>query len=136
LTEKIVYSPAVPPRRNILVVEDDADLRRMFRQALSFGGFEVQEAGDGLSALRAIDERPPDGLVLDLGLPLIDGQTVRREIAARPSTRHIPVIVVTGQPGDHAALDAACVLRKPVTPDDLVATVQRCVAWDAGLSPV
>ncbi len=108
----------------------------MFRQALSFGGFEVQEAGDGLSALRAIDERPPDALVLDLGLPLIDGQTVRSEMAARPSTRHIPVIVVTGQPGDHSGLDAACVLRKPVTPDDLVATVQRCVSWSGGLSPV
>ncbi|HEY2431620.1 MAG TPA: response regulator [Vicinamibacterales bacterium] len=115
-------------RRRILLVEDDADLRRMFRQVLSFGGFDVEEAGDGLRALHQIDNRPPDALVLDLGLPIISGQTVRAELAAQAHTRQIPVIVVTGDPGDFDSLNVACLLRKPVSPDRLLHVVQDCIA--------
>ena len=115
-------------RRTILVVEDEADLRRMFRHALAFSGFDVLEASDGLEALRKIDGRPPDAVILDLGLPGVSGQTVREEIAAQAHTRHIPVIVVTGQPGTHDELEAACVLTKPVSPERLVEVVRRCIS--------
>lgn len=110
------------------MVEDDADLRRMFRMALGFAGFRVIEAADGLNALRLLDVERPKAVVLDLGLPLVSGQTVRTEIAAHAHTRDIPVVIVTGQPGDHNGLDAACVLRKPLSPDRLVQTVRSCIA--------
>jgi DNA-binding response OmpR family regulator len=56
--------------RTILIVEDNDDLRRMFRTALHFDGFQVLEAGDGLTALHILDTVPPPDLVLlDLGLP-------------------------------------------------------------------
>jgi DNA-binding response OmpR family regulator len=117
----------------VLVVEDDADLRRMFRMALGFAGYRVIEAADGLNALRLLDVELPKAVVLDLGLPLVSGQTVRAEIAAHAHTRDIPVVIVTGQAGNHNQLDAACVLRKPLSPDRLVQTVRSCIA-SGGLS--
>ena len=119
------------PQR-ILIVEDDGDLRRMFRQMLSFGGYEVLEAGDGLNALRAIDAGPLDAVILDLGLPVLSGHVVRQELAAHAHTRQIPVIVVTGESGEHDRLEAACVLRKPVSPERLLHVVRTCIASGGG----
>ena len=53
----------------ILIVEDDADLRRVWRLALQLEGYNVEEAGDGIGALRHLDNHPPNLVVLDLGLP-------------------------------------------------------------------
>lgn len=114
--------------KTVLIVEDDADLRRMFRTALALAGYEVVEAADGLDALRVIDVATPSAVILDLGLPFLSGLAVRQEIAAHAHTRNVPVIVVTGQPGEHEALDAACVLRKPVSPDRLIHVVKMCIA--------
>ena len=113
--------------KRILVVEDDADLRRMFRTALSLSGFEVEEAGDGVDALRLIENRIPDLIVLDLVLRSLDGVSVRQELAAQAVTRHIPIVIVTGSTIDTDSLEVACVLRKPVMPDELVRTVRHCM---------
>jgi DNA-binding response OmpR family regulator len=113
--------------KRILIVEDDVDLRRMFRAALSMAGYEVEEAGDGLEALYAIENRPPDLVVLDLVLRALDGISVQQELAARAVTSHIPIVVVTGSTLDTSTLDVACVLRKPVLPDDLIKTVRQCL---------
>jgi DNA-binding response OmpR family regulator len=120
----------VPPTRGrkILIVEDDADLRRIYRVALVLSGFEVLEAGDGLDALRQLDADPADAVILDLGLPFISGFTVREEIAAQASLRHIPVIVVTGSADSLDQLNVACILRKPVVPEELATAVGRCLA--------
>jgi DNA-binding response OmpR family regulator len=115
-------------RQRILLVDDDESLRRMLRTALAFAHYDVQEAGDGLHALRLLDNDPPDAVILDLGLPFISGYTVRAEIAAHAHTRDIPVIVITGTPGDHDRLDVACVLQKPFEMDALVNAVRSCVA--------
>jgi DNA-binding response OmpR family regulator len=112
----------------ILIVEDDEQLRQLYRTTLSLAGFDVRQAGDGLQALREIDRDPPDLIVLDLGLPNVSGFGVQQEIAAHAHTRDIPVVVVTGSTLDLKNLDVPCVLRKPVAPDDLVAAVRRCVA--------
>ena len=69
--------------------------------------------------------------MLDLGLPAVSGYFVLQDLAARAHTQNIPVIVVTGLPGDHQALSAACVLTKPVTPEHLVGTVRACMASGA-----
>lgn len=115
-------------QKRILVVEDDVDLRRMFRTILSMSGFEVEEAGDGLDALRLVENRLPDLIVLDLVLRALDGVSVQQEIAGRALTRQIPIVIVTGSTIDTAALKVACVLRKPVTPEELVRTVRQCLA--------
>jgi CheY-like chemotaxis protein len=121
-------------RKRILIVEDDTDLRRMFRTALAMAGYDVDEAGDGVDALRMVENRAPDLIVLDLVLRWLDGISVQQELAARPFTRDIPIVIVTGSSLDTGGLEVACVLRKPVMPDDLIRTVQRCIATGSAAS--
>jgi two-component system alkaline phosphatase synthesis response regulator PhoP len=113
------------------VVEDDPDLRRMYRTALTLARFEVQEASVGIDALRRLDQERPDLVVLDLLLPDISGVVIRQEIAAHAHTRNIPIVIVTGSSMDLASLDVSCVLRKPVSPDELVQTVRNCLTSGA-----
>ena len=115
-------------RRRILIVDDDEDLRSLFRISLTLAGYEVQEAGDGLEALRQIDYSPPDLVVLDLMLPFLGGAAVQQEIATQVLTRDIPVVIITGSPQDLSGLHVACVLRKPITPDELLRTIESCLA--------
>ena len=114
--------------RRILIVEDDEDVRSAFRVALSLAGHEVVEAGDGLEALRIIDHSPPDLVVLDFMLPHVGGDVVSQELAAHVFTSNIPVVMVTGSGRDLSQYNVACVLRKPVAPEDLVRTVDHCLA--------
>jgi CheY-like chemotaxis protein len=115
-------------RQTVLIVEDDEDLRRMFRTALALDGFDVLEAGDGFEALQRIDSHPPDLVVLDLMLPGVSGVVVYQEIAAHAVTRNIPVVVITGSAMVEGELDVACFLRKPISPDRLVEAVRTCLA--------
>ena len=118
-------------RRTILVVEDDEDLRGLFRTALTLAGYNVVEAGDGMEALRWIDHSPPDLVILDLLLPRISGLVVQQEIAAQAVTRQIPVVVITGSTVAPEELDVACFLRKPISPDQLLEAVRNCLASGA-----
>jgi DNA-binding response OmpR family regulator len=115
-------------RQTILIVEDNEELRRMYAAALSVAGFDARQAADGLEALRYLEGNdPPDLIVLDLTLPHVSGYVVREEIAAHAQTRDIPIVIVTGSSSPLDKLDVACVLRKPVAPDQLVWTVRSCL---------
>jgi DNA-binding response OmpR family regulator len=118
-------------RHRILIVEDDEDLRQIFKVSLTLAGYDVDEAGDGLEALRHIDRSPPDLVVLDLMLPFVGGVVVQQEIASHVFTRNIPVVMITGSGKDLSDLKVACVLRKPITPEELVRTVRSCLATPA-----
>jgi len=120
--------PDAPVTRGqrILIVEDDADLRRMFRQTLTVHGFDVEDTGDGADALRRIEQRPPDLVVLELALPTLSGLAVREEMAAHPQTRHIPIVVVTGMTNLYH-LHLPCVLHKPVSPESLLRAIRQCL---------
>lgn len=100
----------------------------MFRLALSVAGYAVSESADGITALRCIELIKPDMVILDLGLPLLSGLDVQKEIAAHAQTRQILVVVVTGSAAPLDEVGVNCVLRKPVTPDHLVAVVGQCFA--------
>ncbi len=115
----------------VLIVEDDVDVRSMFRTVLTLEGFTVREASNGLDALRILDADRPDLVLLDLGLPVVNGYVVRQEIAAHADTRNIPIIIVTASTVNREAVQVACVLRKPVSPEQLVATVKRCLRGEA-----
>lgn len=110
--------------KRILVVEDDDALANLYRSALCIAGFEVDVAGDGITALEDIDEDHPDLVVLDLHLPQLAGETILSEVASTPDTRDIPVIVVTGS-DTSPVMHVSAVLRKPCDPGDLVALVQQ-----------
>jgi DNA-binding response OmpR family regulator len=111
----------------ILIVEDDAELRRLWRAALTVSGFEVVPVGDGIAALYHLEAEVPDLVVLDLGLPRVSGRDVVQELSANPRTRRIPILVVTGDPGNLVESANLCILRKPVDPTALSDAVGRCL---------
>jgi CheY-like chemotaxis protein len=113
-----------------LIVEDDAELRTLYRTALSLTGCAVVTVDDGVGALRRIDADPPDIVLLDIGLPRLGGLDVQREMMAHPETSHIPIVVVTGDARGLNTTDFACVIQKPVDLDALVRAVERC--WREG----
>ena len=118
----------MPRQQRVLIVEDDADLRQLYCRTLAMAGYDVTEARGGFEALRHLDSKLPDIVVLDLLLPGIDGRTVRDELASHALTRQIPIVVVTGLAEKLESLDVACILRKPFSPDRLVEAVRTCLA--------
>ena len=103
-------------RPRILVVEDDAALAHLYCTAISLRGIACTRVGDGVSALRSLEQMRPDLVILDLNLPTVDGHVVLREFAQNPLTSDIPVIVVTGMDPTPVLPQAAMVLRKPCDP--------------------
>lgn len=118
----------------VLVVEDDPQLRELYRMALRAAGYAVVAVEDGADALRQVEQTVPALVVLDLGLPRLHGRDVHSELKARPDTRDVPIVVVTG--GDVSEAEAsqfACILRKPFDADRLVAAVRQCLQRTGGL---
>jgi CheY-like chemotaxis protein len=114
--------------RQILVVEDDPQLRELYRHALRTAGYVVAAVEDGADALRHIEHSRPALVVLDLALPRLDGRDVNQELKSRPDTSTIPVVVVSGtEIGPDEAKDFACVCRKPCDGDRLVRAVDQCL---------
>jgi DNA-binding response OmpR family regulator len=119
--------PLTPRKPAVLIVEDDPELRTLYRTALSLAGYSVIGVSDGVDALRHIDADPPDLMVLDMGLPRLGGGDVRREIESHAETATIPIVVVTGDARGLNTSHFACVLQKPIDLDTLVRTVERCL---------
>lgn len=112
-----------PPR--VLVVEDDADTRRLLLTALAEEGYEPIPALDGQHALRTALVARPSAIVLDLMLPELDGQEFVRAYRDQLPT-NAPIVVVSARHDAErvaAALGARAVLRKPFQVQDLVAHV-------------
>jgi CheY-like chemotaxis protein len=110
----------------VLIVDDDADLRRLWRTALHLSGFQLAEAADGIEALQYLEQHTPDLVVLDLSLPRLSGLEVRQEILAHADTRNIPIVIVTGSTAPLTDLGVHCVLRKPFAPEELVIAAMSC----------
>ena len=125
------YDGRVGVSETVLIVEDDPDTRRMYRAALGLAAFDVIEAHDGLAALHILEQRKPDLVILDLNLPTLDGLTVQQEIAAQAGTRDIPILIVTASTEPLDNVNVPCILRKPISPDDLLTAVRRCLASGA-----
>src|SRR5689334_22231198 len=92
-------SQAVTPTKvDVLVVEDDAEIRKMLGTALLFEGFNVQVASNGAEGLSAVRRRVPDLILLDLVLPWVNGIELLAALRTDEGTADVPVIVVTGTP--------------------------------------
>lgn len=119
----------MPPRNTtILVIEDDPKLRDLYRTILSAHGYAVVAVEDGIDALQRIDQGlSPAAVVLDLALPRLNGLDVQRELQAHSAHRRVPVVVVTGTDIAVDGGNFACVLRKPITSDQLLQAVAACL---------
>jgi len=82
----------------VLLVEDEPDIATLIQHSLQkHGAMDVQTVGSGDAALRAVSERAPDVILLDLNLPVLSGVEVCRILRARPGTAGIPIIMLTAR---------------------------------------
>jgi two-component system phosphate regulon response regulator PhoB len=123
----------------VLVVEDEAALATMLRYNLEKQGFRVDEAGDGQEALLRLTENQPDIVLLDWMLPGLSGIEVCRQIRRRPSTRDLPVIMVTARTEEQDSVrglntGADDYITKPFNMESLLARM-RALLRRAGAMP-
>jgi len=133
--------PNNSPVRRVLVVEDHAGLRAQIVSVLRDAGWCVEEASEGRLALQMAIEQPPDQVLLDLGLPGLDGLQVCQRLRAQ-ADRHVPVLMLTARgtlddKGRGFAAGADDYLLKPFASEELL---WRCEALsrrgELGSSPV
>jgi len=114
----------------ILVVDDYQDAREMYAEYLQFSGFRVAEARNGNEAVAQARSLKPDLILMDLSLPGMDGWEATRVLKADETTKHIPIVALTGHAlagASEGARKAGCdsFVTKPCLPDDLVIEVRR-----------
>ena len=110
--------------QKILVVEDHRDLLELLQLQLKFLGWESISAGNGLEALEKLKDARPAVILLDMGMPKMNGFELARHLKNDPDYRDIPILAVTGlaMPGDRErCLAAGCddYIAKPLTHRDL-----------------
>lgn len=113
-------------RTSVLVVDDDPHLLKALRITLQAHGYAVDTAADGGTALRAVSHRPPDVMILDLGLPDLDGADVLRELRR---WSNLPVLVLSARHGSSDKVDALDAgaddyITKPFGLDELLARLR------------
>ena len=117
--------------KRVLIVEDQADIRKLIRMTLEFEDYEIHEANDGLAGLRVARSLKPDLMLLDVMMPgELDGLQVCHQIKGDPATAHIRVVLLTarGQAKDREVgreAGADEYLVKPFSPLQLIETIER-----------
>jgi two-component system chemotaxis response regulator CheY len=117
----------------VLVVDDSSTIRQLLQLALArIAGTVIVEACDGLDALAKLAEIAPDVVLTDLDMPNLDGLSLIRRLRERPSSAHLPVVVLTTQrtmppPEVLEALSITACIVKPIRPDEVVETVRAVV---------
>jgi diguanylate cyclase (GGDEF)-like protein len=120
------------PRPRILVAEDDNEVGRYVEMSLDMEGYEIHRASDGLSALAKTLQVQPDLVLLDIGMPGLNGVEVCQELRRDPRTSAIPIIMLTArvQRADKVmGLNAGAddYITKPFDPAELVARIEAAV---------
>ncbi len=116
--------------RCVLIVDDESDLREMVDYNLREAGYEVNHADSGTSALAHAQRTLPDAIVLDVNLPGLDGLAVCEMLRLLPSTKNIPILMLTALAADQTRklglqVGANDYMTKPFSPRELVARVGR-----------
>jgi len=123
--------------RRILIAEDNAVNRELLRELLETHGHIVTEACNGEEALRLLDDSRPDILLLDLGMPVLDGYQTIRRIREKPSLAGLPVLAVTAyaMQGDKERILSSGFdgyMSKPIDPKLLYQELDRLLSKKAG----
>jgi len=117
-------------RTHVLVVDDEQDIAGLIKHGLEKGGdIEVEIVGTGDGALKAVNERTPDLIVLDLNLPVLSGLEVCRILRSRPNTATVPIIMLTARTSESdrvTGLDVGAddYITKPFSLRELAARVR------------
>jgi CheY-like chemotaxis protein len=121
-----------PSSIRVLFIDDDDSARKGYDTYLSRFGCDVFAAATGEEGLSAATGWTPDVIVLDLGLPDIDGWEVARRLKSGAQTAAVPIVALTGATLPHeriSAMRAGCdrYLAKPCVPGDLLDAIRQCV---------
>lgn len=122
----------------ILLVEDNEMNRDMLSRRLRARGYDVALAFDGVACLQSVASDPPDLVLMDLSLPVLDGWETTRRLKADPGTRAIPVLALTAHAmirDRESAIAAGCdeYATKPVDMAALLEKIERLLAMRGGL---
>ena len=121
----------------VLLIEDFDDAREMYTEYLEYSGLRVVGAADAVRGLALAEELQPSLILMDAALPGLSGWDAIKELKASPTTRHIPVLMLTGHvlgdAKDRAlAVGADGFLAKPCLPDELMRAISETLARRAG----
>ena len=122
----------------VLVIDDDRPLCELIRTTFELEGFELEAAYDVIEAERVLVESRPDVILLDIGLPGIDGIFYLERLRETPQTSKIPIVAISGsdEAGRTArAIGAEAFLRKPFSPLELIALVTPLIG-QAGVGDI
>ncbi|HEY1091623.1 MAG TPA: response regulator, partial [Burkholderiaceae bacterium] len=121
----------------VLIVDDNQDGAELMAELLRMSGYEVAAAYDGVDGLAQAERWRPDVIVLDLGMPKLDGYGMCRALRASPWGQGMQVLALSGwgQPSDRLRTQQAGFdqhLVKPVDPDALIAAIAQALATKPG----
>ena len=127
--------------RRILLVEDDEAARFIMSTVLRHAGYAVTEARTAGEGLRSFERTMPEAVLVDLGLPGVDGFELIRRVRSSPFGQALPIIVVTVYAFDsdrESAFAAGCdrFLTKPIAPADLLRTVKELLPDTPGTQTI
>ncbi len=119
-------------RRLILIVDDDERLREFVRVNLEMEGYSVREASSAEEGLAALDEKPPDLILLDVMMPQVDGWEMLRRVQERHGVGSIPVIMFSGKVDEDSLKRATSrgaqgFIGKPFNPQQLIESTKQLV---------
>jgi len=114
----------------VLIVDDDAGLRSFVKASLELEGYSVREAGSAEEGLAALEEGPPDLILLDVMMPKVDGWEMLRRVQERHGIGSIPVLMFSGKVDDRSADEAANrgasgFIGKPFDPQQLIESAKQ-----------
>ncbi|MEW6322949.1 MAG: response regulator [Acidobacteriota bacterium] len=125
--------PPAPARgRTVMVVDDDADVRRVMRRQLEQVGYHVIEVADGGHAVAMAIAEKPDLITMDLLMPGLGGLAATRALASDVRTRDIPVVIVSALAEVVRVGNTAAAVAKPARPDHLLSEIGRVLRRKAG----
>ena len=118
----------------VLVVDDHPTNLKLACDVLEWSGYRISRAVDAEQALKEIERSAPDLILMDIGLPGMDGLTLTRKLKAGKATKHIRVVALTAfaMKGDEQkAIEAGCdgYIPKPIDTRVLAAQVAMCLEW-------
>jgi len=118
------------PLPRVLIIEDEPDSALSWQTLLRLRGYDVRCAFDGANGLALAAQFDPHFILLDIGLPLVNGRDVARHLRLNSEGARRFIVATTGTPqgpGDHTSFDAH--LLKPIAADELLALLSN--AWNA-----
>lgn len=128
-TESLEAEAAMHRKRRVLIVDDEDNIRRLLAYSLGKAGYDVEEAKNGAEAVEAALRILPDLIVLDIMMPVMDGNEVVMRLKSDPMTEAVPIIMLTAKASDADKVKGLDIgaddyITKPFSVNELMARVR------------